>query len=553
MSRPLIVQSDFTMLLDVHDEDAESARAAIIPFSELIKSPEHLHTYKLSALSLWNATSSGLSPKQILKTLKSYSKFEIPEVVCFYVEEMAKRFGSIVLTPYDEKYYLLTVANKMIATIILGSKELNEIVKGTDNELEFLVPILLRGEIKLRLIDMGYPVEDKIPLAKGKPLDIELRSTTLSGKPFNIRGFQEEAVQSFFGNDSPGSGYGTIVLPCGSGKTIVGIIAMAHRKMNTLILAPNISSVHQWINEIKDKTNITDEDIGEYSGEKKEIKSITVCTYQVLTYRPDKEGEFTHFGLFKDNAWGLIIYDEVHMLPAPVFKLTSEIQAVSRLGLTATLIREDGRENEVFSLVGPKRYDTPWSELEKQGFIATAICHEIRVHLPQELEIDYALAKNREKFKIASENPLKLKVVKRLLKEHEGEHILIIGQYIDQLKALQKEFKFPLITGSTANSKRDKLYNDFRAGKEKVLIVSKVANFAIDLPDASVAIQVSGTFGSRQEEAQRLGRILRPKERDSHFYSIITRYSVEEEFAQNRQKFLSEQGYAYIAENAEEV
>lgn len=552
MSRPLIVQSDFTMLLDVHDEDAERARAAIIPFSELIKSPEHLHTYKLSSLSLWNATSSGLTPDQILHTLKVFSKFEIPEVVCYFVEEMAKRFGSITLTPFDDKYYRLTVANKMIAAIILGSKELNEIVRGTDNELEFLVPILLRGEIKLKLIDMGYPVEDKVPLAKGKPLDIRLRSTTLSGKPFSAREYQEKAVFSFFGNDAPGSGYGTIVLPCGSGKTIVGLLAMAHRKMNTLILAPNISSVHQWINEIKDKTNLTDEDIGEYSGEKKEIRNITVCTYQVLTYRPEKDGEFTHFGLFKENDWGLIIYDEVHMLPAPVFKLTSEIQAVSRLGLTATLIREDGRENEVFSLVGPKRYDTPWSELEKQGFIATAICHEVRVNLPAELEIDYALAKNREKFKIASENPLKLKVVRRLLKEHEGDHIIIIGQYIDQLKALQKEFKFPLITGSTANGKRDKLYNDFRAGKEKVLIVSKVANFAIDLPDASVAIQVSGTFGSRQEEAQRLGRILRPKEKESHFYSIITRYSVEEEFAQNRQKFLSEQGYAYIAENAEE-
>lgn len=552
MSRPLIVQSDFTMLLDVHDEDAERARAAIIPFSELIKSPEHLHTYKLSSLSLWNATSSGLTPDQILHTLKVFSKFEIPEVVCYFVEEMTKRFGSITLTPFDDKYYRLTVANKMIAAIILGSKELNEIVRGTDNELEFLVPILLRGEIKLKLIDMGYPVEDKVPLAKGKPLDIRLRSTTLSGKPFSAREYQEKAVFSFFGNDAPGSGYGTIVLPCGSGKTIVGLLAMAHRKMNTLILAPNISSVHQWINEIKDKTNLTDEDIGEYSGEKKEIRNITVCTYQVLTYRPEKDGEFTHFGLFKENDWGLIIYDEVHMLPAPVFKLTSEIQAVSRLGLTATLIREDGRENEVFSLVGPKRYDTPWSELEKQGFIATAICHEVRVNLPAELEIDYALAKNREKFKIASENPLKLKVVRRLLKEHEGDHIIIIGQYIDQLKALQKEFKFPLITGSTANGKRDKLYNDFRAGKEKVLIVSKVANFAIDLPDASVAIQVSGTFGSRQEEAQRLGRILRPKEKESHFYSIITRYSVEEEFAQNRQKFLSEQGYAYIAENAEE-
>lgn len=553
MSRPLIVQSDFSLLLDIHDEEAEATRAEIIAFSELIKSPEHLHTYRLSALSLWNAASAGLSADEILHTLKRRSKFEIPEVVCYFVEEQAKRFGAIELLPCDEKYYLIKVANKKISTLITNSKDINPLVVLTEDELEFKVPQLLRGEIKLQLINLGYPVEDKIPLQRGTPLDIKIREVSKSGIKFTPREYQKGAINSFFGNDNPGSGYGTVVLPCGSGKTIVGLLAMAHKKMNTLILAPNVASIHQWINEIKDKTNLTDEQVGEYSGEKKEIKPVTVCTYQVLTYRTDKNGPFVHFSLFKENNWGFIIYDEVHMLPAPVFKITSEIQALSRMGLTATLIREDGREGEVFSLVGPKRYDTPWSELEKTGFIATAICHEIRVTLPEHLEIDYALATKRDKYRIASENPLKMEVVKMLLKEHEDDHVLIIGQYIDQLKALQKEFKFPIITGTTANAKRDKLYNAFREGKEKVLIVSKVANFAIDLPDASVAIQVSGTFGSRQEEAQRLGRILRPKQKESHFYSIITRYSVEEEFAQNRQKFLSEQGYSYIAENFEGI
>lgn len=542
MSRPLIVQSDFTILLDVHDEDSDCARSQIIPFSELVKSPEHLHTYKLSALSIWNASSAGLDADKILYTLKKLSKFEIPETVCFFVEEQCRRFGSIKLSPYDDKYYLLSVKDAKMAKMLTASRDINPIIANTSNELEFLIDKFNRGVIKLKLIEIGYPVEDNIPLKNGSFLNIELNDK----KDFVPRYYQTEAVKAFFGNDEPGMGYGTIVLPCGSGKTIIGILSMVHKKTNTLILTPNIASIHQWMREIKDKTNLTDEDIGEYSGLKKEIRNVTISTYQVMTHRPDKNGPFVHLSLFSEKNWGLVIYDEVHMLPAPVFKITTQIQAISRMGMTATLIREDGKEKEVFSLVGPKRYDTPWAVLEKAGFIATATCHEIRVPLPAEFELEYAIKKKTEKYRIASENPLKLMVVKQLLNEHEGDSILIIGQYLTQLKELEKEFGFPIITGATSNMKRDRLYQDFRDGKIKVLIVSKVANFAIDLPDASVAIQVSGTFGSRQEEAQRLGRILRPKLKESHFYSIITKFSVEEEFAQNRQKFLSEQGYEYI-------
>lgn len=552
MDKPLIVQSDRTLLLDVHNPSAEECREQIIAFAELIKSPEHMHTYQISALSLWNARSSGLGCENIIARLKKYSRFDIPERVEFYITDIASRFGSIILEPMDDEHYLLTVTKSLYARQI-GASQLMAKYLTRNTESTFLVPLLLRGEVKLQLTNLGFPVDDRIPLTKGEPISIKRREKTRGGVPFIQREYQKQAVASLLGNGEPGTGYGTIVLPCGSGKTIVGIEAMCALQTRTLILAPNVASVHQWIAEIKDKTTIGDDEIGEYTGECKEIKPITVCTYQVLTWRPDKEGPFPHFGIFKSGNWGFIIYDEVHMLPAPVFKVTAELQAVRRLGLTATLIREDGRENEVFSLVGPKRFDVPWSELERQGFIATAYCHEVRLPLPEELEIPYALASKKEKYRIASENPLKIKASRQIILAHPDDQILIIGQYIDQLKLFQKEFKYPLITGTTSNAKRDMLYDAFRSGKEKVLIVSKVANFAIDLPDASLAIQISGTFGSRQEEAQRLGRILRPKARDSHFYTLITRYSSEEEFAQNRQKFLSEQGYSYDVENVEEL
>ena len=382
-------------------------------------------------------------------------------------------------------------------------------------------------------------------LAEGEPLDVSLRETTAGGKPLIIREYQKASARALVGDKGPGTGFGTIVLPCGAGKTIVGMTIMDMLKTSTLIITTNISAVHQWIDELLDKTNLTADQIAEYTGESKTIKQVTVATYQVLTWRPDKEGPYPHFSIFHERPWGLIIYDEVHMLPAPVFRVVAELQAVRRVGLTATLVREDHCEGYVFSLVGPKRYDVPWKELERDHWIATAECIEVRIDLPVSQEIEYAVANVREKHKMASQNKEKLPVVREIIDSHPEDKILVIGQYLDQLDEIAKMLGAPIITGKVPNGERDKIYADFRSGKIRVLVVSKVANFAIDLPDASLAIQVSGTFGSRQEEAQRLGRILRPKERTSRFYTLITRNTVEEEFGSNRQKFLAEQGYQY--------
>ena len=412
-------------------------------------------------------------------------------------------------------------------------------------QYSFLIHLTDRGTIKQLLLQAGWPVKDEVALTDGEPLDISLRKTTLAGHPLEVREYQKGAAGALVGDKGPGTGFGTIVLPCGAGKTIVGMAIMDMLKTSTLIITTNISAVHQWIEELLDKTTLTSEQIAEYSGESKTIKQVTIATYQVLTWRPDKEGPYPHFSIFHERPWGLIIYDEVHMLPAPVFRVVADLQAVRRVGLTATLVREDGCEGYVFSLVGPKRYDVPWKELERDRWIATAECIEVRIDLPAYQEIDYAVAGTREKHKIASTNPDKLPVVRKIIEGHPEDKILVIGQYLQQLDEIVKELDCPIITGKTPTSERDRIYNEFREGKIRVLVVSKVANFAIDLPDASLAIQVSGTFGSRQEEAQRLGRILRPKERKSRFYTLITRSTVEEEFGSNRQKFLAEQGYEY--------
>ena len=537
--KPLMIQGDRTMLLDVHSPDASACREDIMAFSDLVKSPEHIHTYQLSALSLWNAISSGISTDEVISRLRRWSRYEIDERIIYFIEDQGRRYGDFVLEEYDEKDLILTVRRPVFALQLKGERALMNILRPNDGE-SFLLSRMDRGRLKATMIKLGFPVDDRIPLKKGEPLRITLK------EGFRPRDYQEEAASSLLGNGSPGTGFGTIVLPCGSGKTVVGILVMASLCTSTMILCPNITAVRQWKRELLDKTELRDEDIGEYSGERKEIRPVTICTYQVLSWRSSaSEDEFRHFELFNSHSWGLIIYDEVHMLPAPVFRITAELQAIHRLGLTATLVREDGLEDEVFSLVGPKRYDTPWLELQQRGFIARAYCHEIRIPLPDEMEVGYALASGREKFRMAAENPAKTAVVKSLIARHDGDAILIIGQYIEQLKALHKELGYPLITGTMATKRRDELYQAFRDGKEKVLIVSKVANNAIDLPDASVLIEISGTFGSRQEEAQRLGRILRPKEKDSHFYTLVTEYSKEEEFAENRQKFLSEQGYGY--------
>lgn len=564
---PLIVQSDRTLLLDVHAPLAEECRAALIPFAELVRSPEHLHTYQISSLSLWNAESSGFTGEQAVEVLKKFSRYEIPQSVVVWIEETSGRFGKLRLIQgpsvensdgiKEEYLYLVSnspyvfkqiEANAFARKFLVPCECAEEFSAGlSEKEKTFCFKLLLtdRGIIKQNLLKIGWPVKDDVPLQDGFPLEINLRKTTFSGRSFEVREYQKAAANALVGNKGPGTGFGTIVLPCGAGKTIVGMEIMSLLKTNTLIVTTNITAVHQWIDELIDKTDLDASQIAEYTGENKTIKPVTVATYQILTWRPDKNGPYPHFSLFRQNNWGLVIYDEVHMIPAPVFRVAAELQAVRRVGLTATLVREDGCEGNVFSLVGPKRYDVPWKELEKAKWIAKAECIEVRLGLPENKEIEYAVAANREKHRIASENPLKNKIVQELVEKFKDDKILIIGQFLTHLEIIAKLLNVPIITGKTKNSERDIIYDDFRSGKIRVLVVSKVANFAIDLPDASVAIQVSGTFGSRQEEAQRLGRILRPKERISRFFTLITRGTVEEDFGSNRQKFLAEQGYSY--------
>lgn len=582
---PLIIQSDRTILLDVHAPLANDCRNDLIPFAELEKSPEHLHTYRLTPLSLWNATSAGFTPEDAIKVLEKYARYDVPQSVVFWIQETAGRFGKLKIVPgpkmqvplkptevfseettytgqmIEEQFLYLVASSKPIFLEISANPNLkkyispceydesveNACVELTEDEKKycFLLKLTDRGTIKQELLKILWPVKDEVQLEDGEPLDFSLKETTSDGKKLEIRNYQKEAAKAIVGNRGPGTGFGTIVLPCGAGKTVVGMTVMDMLKTSTLIITTNISAVHQWINELLDKSNLTPDMIAEYTGESKTIKQVTVATYQILTWRPEKDGPYPHFSIFKERPWGLIIYDEVHMLPAPVFRVVAELQAVRRVGLTATLVREDGCEGFVFSLVGPKRYDVPWKELEHSGWIATAECIELRLDLPNSNEIEYAVAGAREKYRIASENVTKETVVQQLIKKFPDDKILVIGQYLSQLDKLSKLLDAPIITGKTPNAERDKIYNDFRSGKIKVLVVSKVANFAIDLPDASMAIQVSGTFGSRQEEAQRLGRILRPKERTSRFFTLITRNTVEEDFGSNRQKFLAEQGYAY--------
>lgn len=567
---PLIVQSNRTLLLDVHAPLSEECRNALIPFAELVSSPEHLHTYQITPLSLWNAAGAGFSGEDAVAVLEKYSRYDIPQSVIMWIKESAGRFGKLRLVPApseknfqtgeDEEFlYLVSespyvykeieanpAAKKMLVPCEYIAPE-NAPQNVTQNEMRYCFKLLLtdRGTIKQNLLKLGWPVKDDVPLVDGEPLEFSLRKTTLSGKKFEIRRYQSEAAQSIVGDRGPGTGFGTIVLPCGAGKTIVGIAIMDMLRTNTLIVTTNISAVHQWISELLDKTTLTKEQISEYTGESKTICPVTVATYQILTWRPEKTGPYPHFSLFRKKGWGLVIYDEVHMLPAPVFRVAAELQAVRRVGLTATLVREDGCEGHVFSLVGPKRYDVPWKELERDKWIASAECVEVRLDLDSSKEIEYAVAGSRIKHRIASENPVKTEVVRELVTKYSEDKILVIGQYIDQLQKLSQELNAPIITGKTPNAERDRIYSEFRNGTIRVLVVSKVANFAIDLPDASIAIQVSGTFGSRQEEAQRLGRILRPKERTSRFFTLITRNTVEEDFGSNRQKFLAEQGYSY--------
>jgi DNA excision repair protein ERCC-3 len=560
LKNPLIVQSDKTLLLDVHAAQSDIARCAIMPFAELEKSPEHIHTYRITPLSLWNAASAGLTAEDIVNALETWTRFSIPEGITRDFANTMERYGKIRLVAATKETVeegshssvpemgitaelLLVSDEKAVLAEIGASKSLDKYLTKAENG--FSLRLVDRGSVKRELIKLGWPVKDEAPLLDGEPLEIKLRKTCLSGMAFVVRNYQKEAVAAVLGDKTPGTGYGVVALPCGAGKTIAGIQLMSQLNTNTLILTTNTTAVHQWIAELLDKTELTKDQIAEYTGDTKQTAPVTVATYQILTWRPDKNADFPHFKLFGSRGWGLIIYDEVHLLPAPVFRVTAELQAVRRLGLTATLVREDHEEEAVFSLVGPKRYDVPWKDLEKEKWIAAAVCTEIRIKLPEELNIPYATAAKGEKYRIASENPLKETVVQQLVETHGEEYILVIGQYVKQLETLAKFLNCPLITGSTPNPEREEIYKAFSRGEVRVIVVSKVANSAVNRPDASMAIQVSGSFGSRQEEAQRLGRILRPKKQNALFYTLISRYTVEEEFAANRQKFLAEQGYKY--------
>lgn len=543
---PLIVQSDMSILLEVMNPDYESARDALSVFAELEKSPEYMHTYKITPLSLWNAASSGCKAKQVIATLQQYAKHEIPQNVVRQIVDFSDRYGKVRLIKEGQLLFL-QCDDPHIMTEIRMSREIMAFSLGGHEERKIPVNPIFRGHIKQALMKLGYPVEDLAGYDEAASFISSLKDISASSQKLALRPYQMQARDAFYAGGSISGGSGVIVLPCGAGKTVVGMAIMEKINTETLILTTGITALRQWRSELLDKTTISGNDIGEYSSEKKEIKPVTITTYQILTQRKDKNSSFIHFDIFNKRNWGLIIYDEVHTLPAPVFRVTSEIQSKRRLGLTATLIREDGLEKDVFSLIGPKKYDMPWKVLEKTGFIATAVCVEVRVPLHLEMKMNYACADARNKFRIASENKLKLEALKSLLKKHAGDNILIIGQYINQLKIISHEIGVPIITGATKNIEREQLYAKFRVGELKVIIVSKVANFAIDLPDANVAIEVSGTYGSRQEEAQRLGRILRPKSSTNKawFYTIVTQDTREQEFAIKRQLFLTEQGYRY--------
>ncbi|MFP7762050.1 DNA repair helicase XPB [Marisediminicola sp. LYQ85] len=533
---PLIVQSDRTVLLEVAHPLAEDARHDLAVFAELERAPEHIHTYRITRLGLWNARAAGHAADDMMATLEKYSKFPIPQSVSVDIAETVARYGRLVIERDDEGVLTLTATDSAVLAEIARAKKIANLLFEKRGDNSFVMQPWARGELKQELLKLGWPAEDLAGYTPGTPHEIALDH---SGG-FALREYQDHAVANFFEHGS-----GVVVLPCGAGKTLVGAGAMATSKTTTLILVTNIVSARQWRAELLKRTTLTEDDIGEYSGQLKEIKPVTIATYQILTAR--RKGEYAHLALLDALDWGLVIYDEVHLLPAPVFKLTADLQARRRLGLTATLVREDGREGDVFSLIGPKRFDAPWKEIEAQGFISPASCFEVRIDLPHQERLEYAASADDARYRLAASAPAKLDVVRQLVAKHEGERILIIGQYLDQIDELAEALDAPQLTGATSVDDRERLYQEFRDGTTKILVVSKVANFSVDLPEATVAIQVSGSYGSRQEEAQRLGRLLRPKESGlpANFYTLVTRDTVDQDFAQNRQRFLAEQGYSY--------
>lgn len=551
---PIIVQGDNTVLLEVDNQYYPEGRDLLARFAELEKSPEYIHTYRISPLSLWNAAAAGLTASDILAGLEALAKYPLPDNVRHDIADYISRYGQVKLVREGDELHL-TASDALIITELVRHKQLRPYIIAQRDPLTLCMDAARRGHIKQALVIIGYPAEDLAGYVDGESLTLHLRPITLQHQSFKLRDYQYTAAATFHAQGSASGGSGVIVLPCGAGKTMVGMAVLNQLQTSTLILTPSTVAARQWIDELLDKTTLDPEQIGEYTGSRKSIKPVTISTYQTMTYRrrgtrgknlPLPE-EFPHFSLFNERDWGLIIYDEVHLLPAPVFRFTAELQARRRLGLTATLVREDGQEEDVFSLIGPKKYDVPWRELEKQGWIATAHVTEVRIPLLPEGRVAYAIAEEREKVRVAAENPEKLRILDQLLARHYGDNVLIIGMYLGQLEEIQQRYGFPLITGKTSVKQRQTLLHAFRDGRVQNLIISKVGNFAIDLPEANVMIQISGTFGSRQEEAQRLGRILRPKQENTlaYFYSLVTKDTKDQEFSANRQRFLTEQGYRY--------
>jgi DNA excision repair protein ERCC-3 len=553
---PLIVQSDRTVLLEVAHPDADDARHELAVFAELERAPEHVHTYRITRLGLWNARAAGHTAEQMLATLERFAKFPVPQTVSIDIEETVGRYGRLVISRDDSAVaenggqtggqtgeLVLTTTDAAVLAEITRSSKIAPFLGIRRSSTEWTLQPWARGQVKQELLKLGWPAEDHAGYTPGTPHEIGLVEDSWSLRPY-----QQQAVDNFFDGGS-----GVVVLPCGAGKTLVGAGAMARADTTTLVLVTNTVSARQWRAELLKRTTLTEDEIGEYSGQAKEIKPVTIATYQILTAK--RKGEYAHLALLDALDWGLIVYDEVHLLPAPVFKLTAELQARRRLGLTATLVREDGRESDVFSLIGPKRFDAPWKEIEAQGYISPASCYEVRIDLPQQERLEYAASADDERYRLAATAPAKLRVVKELVAKHQGERILVIGQYLDQIDELADALGAPKLTGATPIDERERLYQEFREGITTVLVVSKVANFSIDLPEATVAIQVSGSFGSRQEEAQRLGRLLRPKESGlpANFYTLVARDTVDQDFAQNRQRFLAEQGYSYTILNSDDL
>ena len=551
---PFIVQSDYTVLVEVDSPLYVQGRDALARFAELVKSPEHVHTYRITPLSIWNACAAGVAVEWIREKLRGLSKYDVPRHVEIQIAEYAARYGKLKLMQNDCGL-VLRISSAALVEELVRHESVAFLLSRRIGPQEFLVEPAQRGRLKQALIKVGYPVEDLAGYREGERLGIVLRSETRGGRSFRLRDYQREAAEIFYAAGTTRGGSGVIVLPCGAGKTIVGLACMARLQTSTLVLTTSVTAARQWIAELTDKTTLPEEVIGEYTGHAKDIRPVTISTYNMLTWRSDRTDRFAHLELFDQRDWGLIIYDEVHLLPAPVFQVTAGLQARRRLGLTATLVREDGREDDVFALIGPKKVDVPWKEMERQGWIASARCREVRVGMTERLRMDYAVAKPRDKFRIAAENPLKKDMVRQILAYHPDAQTLIIGMYVEQLREMAEELEVPLLTGTTRQSRRDELFTQFRAGSIRLLAVSKIANFAVDLPDASVAIQVSGTFGSRQEEAQRLGRILRPKpgENQAHFYTLVSQDTVEQDFALKRQLFLCEQGYEYEIYDIEQM